>query len=164
MPPPRTRDAASAVIRLHPIRVLVAGTDSAFCERALAVLAELGPVGCTPIAPGEGDELVAIVHQERPDVVVLDASGREAAAGRVIVALAETAPEIGVVVVCEQATPAARKLGALPKWGWTQDLRSAVERASVGGRRRLPDGIAAVADGQRPPGPLAGWAEDGPRV
>jgi hypothetical protein len=151
-----------AVIRLHPIRVLVVGTDRAYRERALAVLAGLGHVGFAPIAPRDHDELLALVRDERPDVVVLDASGCEPAAGRFVVALAETSAAVGVVVVCEQATPAARRLGALPKWGWTQDLRDAVELASVDGRPRLPDGIAAAAEEPRPPGPLAGWAEDGP--
>jgi hypothetical protein len=70
---------------------------------------------------------------------------------------------VGVVVVCERPTAAARQLGALPKWGWTEDLRSAVESASVRGRPRLPEGIARAAATAPPPGPLAGWADDGLR-
>jgi hypothetical protein len=164
VPPPSASDATPAVIRLRPIRVLVLGTDLAFRERAQAVLSELGSVTFADLSPADedGDDLLALVGQEAPAVVVLDASGCEAAAGRIIVALAETSAAVGVVVVCEQATPAARKLGALPKWGWTQDLRSAVEMAYVERRPHLPDGIAAAAESPRPPGPLAGWAEDGP--
>jgi hypothetical protein len=146
------------VVRLHPIRVLVVGSDLAYRERAIAVLAELGPVGFTGVTPGDQDELLAVVRDEHPDVVVLDASGCEPAVGRLIAALAARSAAVGIVVVCEQATAAARRLGALPKWGWTEDLRSAVESASVGGRARLP--ATAAADAAPPPGPLAGWAED----
>jgi hypothetical protein len=157
--PPSASDATPAVVRLHPIRILVAGGDDAFRERALDVFGELGPVAFTATAPAGREELLAAVRAERPDVVVLDATGREAAARRMIVALAESATPVGVVVVCEQATAAARRLGALPKWGWTQDLRRAVERASVGEGRPVPEGFAAA---DHPPGPLAGWADDGP--
>jgi CheY-like chemotaxis protein len=159
VPPPSASDATPAVVRLHPIRVLVVGTDLAFHERANDVFADLGPVAFTAAASDGGDELLAVVRAQRPDVVVLDATGREAATGRLVVALAESGAPVGVVVVCEQATAAARRLGALPKWGWTQDLRRAVELASLGERPQVPDGFAAAA---RPPGPLAGWAEDGP--
>lgn len=158
MPPPSASDT-SAVVRLHPISVLVAGGDVAFHERAHEVLAELGPVAFAATAPAGGDELLAAVYAQRPDVVVLDATDCETATGRLIAALAERAAHVGVVVVCEQATAAARRLGALPKWGWTQDLLRAVELASVGERRPVPEGFAGAA---RPPGPLAGWAEDGP--
>ena len=160
MPPPSASDATPAVVRLHPIAVLVAGSDVAFRERALGVLAELGTVGVTNAGPGELDALLAIVRDERPDVVLLDASGHEAEAGRFILTIAETSAPVGVVVVCEQATPGARRLAALPKWGWTQDLRSAVELASVGERPHVPDGLAAAARSPHPPGPLAGWADD----
>jgi hypothetical protein len=159
VPPPSASDAQPTVIRLHPISVLVAGNDLLFRERALDVLADLGPVTFAALAPGGRDELLAVVGEQRPDVVVLDATGCEAATGRLIVALAQIGTPTGVVVVCDQATAGARRLGALPKWGWTQDLRRAVELASLGERPQVPDGFAAAA---RPPGPLAGWAEDGP--
>src|SRR4051794_3614036 len=102
------------VVRLHPIRVLVVGGDLAYRERAVAVLAELGPVGFSGVTPGDQDELLAVIRDERPDVLVLDASGCEAAVGQLIVALAARPPAVGIVVVCEQATSAARRLGALP--------------------------------------------------
>jgi CheY-like chemotaxis protein len=162
VPPPSASDATSDVVRLHPIRTLVLGDDLAYRERALAVIGELGPVsfaslaGCDDLA-----DVLALVAHERPDVVVLDASAGEEAAVRVIGGLAGAAAPVGVVVVCEQSTAAARRLGARPKWGWTQDLRSAVEGAYAHGHPRLPE-LLPTSDAPRPAGPLAGWVEDSP--
>jgi len=89
--------------------------------------------------------------------VLVDASEREHDAARAIRALARAAAGVGIVIVCEQSTSAAHRLGALPKWGWTEDLRSAVERASVEACPQLP-----VDDGAGTAGPLAGWSDDGP--
>ena len=72
-------------------------------------------------------------RRERADVIVLDATGCEAAVAAVIAALADAVPRTGVVVVCEHLTPAAQQLGALPKWGWRSELRAAVQRASLDG-------------------------------
>lgn len=127
-----------------------------FRAHVLGVIADLGPVAFARIAMADGDDpadVVALVAHERPDVVLLDATGREAGVRRVVRALAESPVRAGVVIVCEHSTPAARQLGALPKWGWTQDLRGAVEQAFVDGRAPSPS----------PPGPLAGWADQGPR-
>jgi hypothetical protein len=151
-------------VRLHPIRSLVLSSDRAYRERALAVLAGLGPVSFATIALASCEDLpdvLALVRHERPEVVVLDASGCEAGVARVIVALAEASADVGVVVVCERSTAAARQLGALPKWGWTQDLRGAVEAAWMDRRPRAPEGIA-TAEAAGPAGPLAGWVEDVP--
>jgi hypothetical protein len=164
VPPPSASDAEPSVVRLHPIRTLVLSADPAYCERALAVLGDLGPVAFAQLAPGDGDgvaDTVALARHEQPDVVVLDATGAEAGAGLVMLALSNAAMAVGLVVVCEHSTPGARRLAALPKWGWTQDLRRAVERASVDREAELPAGLVA-ADSAGPPGPLAGWAEDGP--
>jgi hypothetical protein len=84
-------------------------------------------------APTDPDDVTWLVRQERADVIVLDATGCEGAVARIIVALSTAAPRLGVVVVCEHLTEAARALAALPKWGWTRDLRGAVQRAQVDG-------------------------------
>jgi hypothetical protein len=156
--PPSHRDEPpnGARTRLHAIRSLVLGGETSFRAHVLGVIADLGPVAFASIdLAGDEDpaDVVALVLHERPDVVLLDATGREAGVRRVVRALAEASVRIGVVVVCEHSTPAARQLGALPKWGWTQDLRGAVQRAFVEGRAPAPS----------PAGPLAGWADRGPR-
>jgi hypothetical protein len=150
-------------VRLHPIRSLVLASDVAYCERVLAVVGDLGPVllamtavhGC-----GDPADVVALVRHENPDVLVLDATGCEEGVARLIPVLADELPRVGVVVVCEHSTTAAQRLGTLPKWGWTQDLRRAVERAyddrgrRMAGHRTARRRPAAIP---RAAGPLAGW-------
>jgi hypothetical protein len=121
--------ALAKVIRLRPIRTLVVSCDRDYRERAMTVLAELGPVSFAFTSLGDAGDIVCLVQDEHPDVVVLDATGGEAAARLVIAALADAAPRAGVLVVCHHCTDAARDLQALPKWGWTQDLRAGVELA-----------------------------------
>jgi DNA-binding NarL/FixJ family response regulator len=163
VPSTRGSDAKSTVIRLHPICSLVLASDAAYCDRVLRVVGDLGPVLLAITAEGrcgEPDDVLALVRRENPDVVVLDATGCEAGVERVATALAETLPRVGVVIVCEHSTAAARQLGALPKWGWTHDLRNAVEHAYADRRRRVlraqPSGRPA-APAPRTAGPLAGW-------
>jgi CheY-like chemotaxis protein len=156
VPPPSDSDRRPAIARLHDIRSLILSDEDDFRAHVLAVIADLGPVAFARIAITAADDpadVVALVLHERPDVLLLDATGRESAVRRAVRALAESPVRVGVVVVCEHSTPAARQLGALPKWGWTQDLRGAVEQAFVEGRAPAPS----------PPGPLAGWADRGPR-
>lgn len=158
-----TSSAASAVIRLHPIRVLVLGADSPYRDRVARVVGDLGPISFALTALRQCDEaadVLALVDHERPNVVVLDATGCETAAERVVRALAEAMPRVGSVVVCEHSTTAARRLGALPKWGWTQDLRTAVERAYLDATHRGP-GIRPAGP-PRVAGPLSGWDEGVP--
>jgi hypothetical protein len=162
VPPSSASDARSAVIRLHPIRSLVLASDAAYRDRVLRVVGDLGPVVFAIAAErdcGDPADILELVRRERADVVVLDASGCEAGAQVVIEAVAEAAPRVGVVVVCEHSTPAARRIGALPKWGWTQDLRNAVERAHADRRLRMTGALPAgrPRPAPRPAGPLSGW-------
>jgi hypothetical protein len=157
VPQTSASDARSSVIRLHPIRCLVLASDVAYCERVVAVVGDLGPVLLAMTAAhgcGEPADVLALVRRENPDVVVLDATGCEKGVERLVPALADELPRAGVVV-CEHSTAGAQRLGALPKWGWTQDLRRAVERAyDDRGRRirgRRPSAMPRAA------GPLAGW-------
>jgi hypothetical protein len=119
--------------RAHAIRAVVVGADARYRERAQTVIGDLGSVAFAVVAPIDPDDVQGLVLHERADVVVLDATDCEAGVERVIVALSAVAPRVGVVVVCEHLTAAARDLRALPKWGWTRDLRSAVQRAAVEG-------------------------------
>jgi hypothetical protein len=154
-------DAPPAVIRLHPIRSLVVAIDGVYCDRARSVLGDLGPVVCARAAAwecAEPAEVVALVREEHADVLLLDVTGCEAQAGQVLTAVADSVPRVGVVIVCEHSTAAARSLGALPKWGWTQDLRNAVERAHAERTLRITGALpAARRAAPRPAGPLAGW-------
>jgi hypothetical protein len=153
----------SAVVRLHPIRSLVVADDGAYCYRVRSVIGDLGPVICAAVAAGErGDpaDVVALTCSENADILLLDATGCEAGAERVVAALSERVPRVGVVVVCQHSTAAAQRLGALPKWGWTQDLRNAVEWAHADRRRRITGALPArrpLPPRPRSAGPLAGW-------
>jgi hypothetical protein len=117
------------VIRLRPIRTLVISPDLAYRERAWAVLSELGSVAFAVTSLSDPDDIAALLREEPADVALLDATGCETAARAVIERLAQTSPRTGIVVVCHHCTDAARQLQALPKWGWTQDLRAGVELA-----------------------------------
>jgi hypothetical protein len=150
------RDLAP-VIRLRPIRTLVLSPDSAYRERAMTVLSALGPVSFAATSLARIDDIASLLGDQQADVVLLDATGCEAAARAAIAALAEAAPRTGIVVVCQHCTAAARPLHALPKWGWTQDLRAGVEHAY---REAHPLSVAARrlplrrSPAQRPAGPL----------
>lgn len=126
---PAATEPLAPVIRLRPIRITVISTDVAYRERAWTVLSELGRVSFVVSSLAEPDDIAGLLRAEPADVVVLDATGCETAAGKVLATLAAKTPRTGVVVVCHHCTQAARELSALPKWGWTQDLRAGVERA-----------------------------------
>jgi hypothetical protein len=132
------------VVRLHPIRTLVVSRDLDFRERALTVISALGPTAFAVGSLADPDDIVNLVAAERADVVVLDATGCEPDAARVIARLAEPLPRVGVLVVCHHCSVAARELNALPKWGWTQDLRSGIERAYGEGSPLRPGLMASV--------------------
>jgi hypothetical protein len=129
---------ATAAARPALINALVISADARFHQRAEAVIGEVGEVSSAPMAPADGADVAWLVEESCADVVVLDASGCEAAVASAIAALAATAPRLGVVVVCEHLTSAARGLGALPKWGWMRDLRVAVQHAYIDGSPLTP--------------------------
>jgi hypothetical protein len=156
-PRPFPGDTAGRARETRQIRSLNLVSDLAFRAHLITVIGDLGPVAFATVGVAKPDDLadvLALVRLERPDVVLLDATGCEPGVARVVTALADASAALGVVVVCEQSTAAARRLGALPKWGWTQDLRSAFECAAADRSPRAPRAIAQA-------GPLAGWAEAG---
>ena len=124
--------------RARVIDTLVIGSDARYGQRARDVLGDVGGVTLALSPPTDPADAQWLVQQSRAAVVVLDATGCEAAVGRVIAALSDSSPRLGVVVVCEHLTDAARSLGALPKWGWKRDLRSAVQRAQIDGSPLAP--------------------------
>ena len=154
----RAGEPLAPVVRLHPIRMLVISTDLAYHKRAQTVLAELGQVLCAVTSLAVPDDIACLAAHERADVVLLDATDCENAADDVIAALAEAAPRAGVVSVCHHCTVAARELGALPKWGWTQDLRAGVEDAYRAGNPLSPLAARSLRRGpawRRIAGPLS---------
>lgn len=156
-PPSEAGEALAPVIRLRPIRTLVVSPDLAYHERATTVLGDLGRVASAVIALSQPADVAHLVVEQRADVVLLDATGCETAARKVIAALADAAPRAGVVAVCHHCTDAARELDALPKWGWTQDLRAAVELAYREGNPMSPLALRSVRRRparQRMAGPL----------
>ena len=137
-------DVLAPVIRLRPLRTTVISPDIAYRDRAWTVLSPLGPVHFALTSLYASQDIAGLLAQEPADVVVLDATGCEAAAPAVIDALARVAPRTGIVVVCHHCTHEARELNALPKWGWTQDLRAGVEHAYRDGNPLCPDGLSPL--------------------
>jgi hypothetical protein len=150
-------DALAPVIRLRPIRTIVVSPDLAYRERATAVLSGLGRVTFTLASLSEAGEVERLADGRPADVVVLDATDCEAPAQDLNAQLARRAPRTGVVVICHHCTDAARELQALPKWGWTHDLRAAVEDAYREGNPLRPGPLSSLSRRsawQRMAGPL----------
>ena len=127
-------------------RVVVVGPTSRYRERAQSGLGELGDVDFTLTLPTDPEDITWLVargaaRRRRARRDRLRGRGRARPSRR----WPSASPRIGVVVVCEHLTDAARELHALPKWGWTRELRTAVQRARLdgnplGARRKPLDG------------------------
>jgi DNA-binding NarL/FixJ family response regulator len=141
---PAEAEPSAPVVRLRPIRTLVVSGDVDYKDRALSVVSELGPTAFAVGSLSVPEDVLNLAAAECADVVVLDASGCEHDAGAVISKLAECLPRVGVVVVCEHCSAAAVALDALPKWGWTQDLRAGIECAYREGNPLCPGLRAAM--------------------
>lgn len=125
--PAAAEQPLAPVIMLRRIRTLVVARDLGFRQRAVTILGELGPVTFAVVSL---DDVVALVEQERADVVVLDATACAAAVPRIVAALCDVDPSVGVVVVSDEhdrRRPAAWQ--GLSKWGWAADLSAAVMAA-----------------------------------
>lgn len=121
--------APARVTRLHSIRTLVIARDLAFRKRAMTVLAELGPVSFAIAGVDQRHEVLALIEQERPDVVVLDATGCAPSIFGVVHELCERVRRVGVVIVSSDGSDERLGLPALAKWGWAADLSRAVQEA-----------------------------------
>ena len=122
-------DPQAQVIRLHSIRTLVIARDLAFRQRAMTVLADLGVVSFAIAGADSRDQVHALIADEHPDVVVLDATGCTQAIGGLVYELYERAPRMGVVLVSSTGGEDRLGLPTLPKWGWAADLTHAVQEA-----------------------------------
>ena len=125
--------AGARVIRLHSVRTLVISRDLAFRQRAMTVLEGLGPVAFAVAGLEAVDHVAALVDDQHPDVVVLDATACAPAIGGVVLELCERVPRVGVVIVSSTAADDHLGLPALPKWGWAADLSLAVQVARRAG-------------------------------
>lgn len=133
-------EAHSAGTSRLRIRSLVVSRDLDFRDRALRVLARLGPVAFAVARLDGPADVVELVRQERADVVVLDATASAPAAARATMALHGLAPRVGVVVVCDPVDAAPRSLRPVPKWGPPEELAVAVQHAyRQGGPLRTAD-------------------------
>jgi len=141
---PAEAEPSAPVVRLRPIRTLVVSGDLDYKDRALTVISELGPAAFAVGSLSAPEDVLNLAAAERADVVVLDASGCEHDAAAVLSKLAERLPRVGIVVVCQHCSAAAVELDALPKWGWTQDLRAGIERAYREGNPLCPGLLASV--------------------
>ncbi|MEJ7826177.1 MAG: hypothetical protein WKF48_12145 [Solirubrobacteraceae bacterium] len=121
--------ACAPVIMLRPIRTMTIARDLAFRQRAMTVLADLGPAAFAVAALEEPDDVVALVVQQRADVVILDVTVSAPALAHVVLALSERVPRVGVIVVSDHVECAGHALPVLAKWGWAADLSRAVQDA-----------------------------------
>lgn len=126
---PLPATALAPVIMLRPIRTLVLARDLAFRQRAVTVLGDLGPVAFAIVDLGVPERVIALIREQRADVVVLDVTGCAPAIAGVVTELCERAPRVGVVVVSDDVAVRTHGHRALPKWGWASELIQAVQHA-----------------------------------
>ena len=119
----------ASVVRLRPIRTLTIARDLAFRQRAMTILSDLGPTAFAVTPLERTDEVLALVAEQRADVVVLDVTFSAAALVHVIAALSEKAPRLGVVAVSDRGNTDRRSMPILAKWGWAAELSRAVQDA-----------------------------------
>ncbi|MGI8730541.1 MAG: hypothetical protein ACR2LK_11230 [Solirubrobacteraceae bacterium] len=121
--------APATVTRLRPIRTLTIARDLAFRQRAVTVLAELGPTAFAVAALDRPAEVVALVLEQDADVVVLDVTVSATELAQVITALLQSAPRVGIVAVSDRVDRGGHALPILAKWGWAAELLHATQDA-----------------------------------
>jgi DNA-binding NarL/FixJ family response regulator len=153
------------------LRVIVADDQRVVREGLtlmLGLIDGIEPVG----AAADGEEALALVDAERPDVVLMDLRMPRLDGIEATRRLAETHPGIGVVALTtyadDETVVQALQAGArgyLTKDAGAEQIRSAVERVAAGEaaidpavQRQL---IAAVRRGEPPPCPEEGQLPDG---
>jgi DNA-binding NarL/FixJ family response regulator len=154
-----------------PLRVIVADDQRVVREGLILVLGLID--GIEPVgAAADGEEALALVEAERPDVVLMDLRMPRLDGIEATRRLVETHPAVGVVALTtyadDETVVAALQAGArgyLTKDAGAEQIRSAVERVAAGEaaidpavQRQL---IAAVRGGEAPPCPDDGELPDG---
>ncbi|MBS1862901.1 MAG: response regulator transcription factor [Actinobacteria bacterium] len=154
-----------------PLRVIVADDQRVVREGLTLMLGLID--GIEPIgAAADGEEALAMVAAERPDVVLMDLRMPRVDGIEATRRLAETHPSVGVVALTtyadDETVVAALQAGArgyLTKDAGAEQIRNAVERVAAGEgaidpavQRQL---ITAVTRGEAPPGPDGDELPDG---
>jgi hypothetical protein len=119
----------ATVVRLRPIRTLTIARDLAFRQRAMTILSDLGPTAFAVSGLENTEAVVALVAEQRADVVVLDVTVSAPALVHVVAALFESAPRVGIVPVSDHAGNGGHALPVLAKWGWAAELSRAAQDA-----------------------------------
>jgi DNA-binding NtrC family response regulator len=114
------------VVALRPIRVLLASRDPRFLGAAGFFLHRNGfAVDTTQ----KLSRILDLVHRRDPNVVVLDASGREKGVMRIARAVKNSRERVGVLIVSDAAAPIPhRSLDFHPKWTSFEELVRDLER------------------------------------
>jgi DNA-binding NtrC family response regulator len=115
---------------LRPPRVLLAVSDRRFVRVAGFLLARHGFDVDSTRRPRE---LLELMEQHPPDVVILDGSESLAEAARIAGAVEALHPHVTVIVVAEEAARArAGNLRIFPKWTSFDQLVLNIERMHLG--------------------------------
>jgi DNA-binding NtrC family response regulator len=133
----------AGVHRLHPIRVLLVGSDRRFMRMAAMLLTRNG---CTVQWTERPSDALACIKRGRTNVVVMDATSSLLEASRMMAAIETLPVPVGVLMVYEgsEADP-IRSLRLLPKWGAFDEIVSEVEYLYDGGQPQaeaFPDALA----------------------
>jgi PleD family two-component response regulator len=126
---PESPDAAP-VLRLHRVKVLLAGQDKTYLNLIRFLLTREGFIVTSVATPSK---VLRAVEREQPDVVVLDGTGSLSDAARLEAAVEALQPRSRVVVVGDQSQPRLRGFRLLPKWSPLERVVDEIERAYARG-------------------------------
>jgi CheY-like chemotaxis protein len=125
--------AASNVVRLQPVRVLLVGTDVRFLRVAAALLSFEGYSVQSCDRPRE---LLELVYRHGTDVAVIDASRSVGEAARAAASLrALPRPVAAVLVVDQERSSPAAGVPLISKWGQFDELSAHIGEAYEWRRR-----------------------------
>ena len=124
---------SGAVVRLRPLRVLLAGRDSRFLRVTSFLLSRRG----YDVAQTEASDVILMAERHRADVVLLEARDSWALTGRTVSVLQTLATSPGVLLICNNADGASPAgFNAVRKWAPLEELVDEIEAASI--RRQAP--------------------------
>jgi hypothetical protein len=124
---------SGAVVRLRPLRVLLAGRDSRFLRVTSFLLLRRG----YDVAQTDTRGVILMAERHLADVVLIETRGSWGSTGRTVSVLQTLAAPPGVVLICDngdKAYPAG--FTAVRKWAPLEELVEEIEAASV--RRPSP--------------------------
>ncbi len=92
--------------------------------------------GCTVTKTSNARRVKELVARNRVDVVLVDAGRVLTAAAQIVATVEALAPQVGVVLVADDANGGLRHLPVLAKWGPFDHIFAAVEQAGRVHERR----------------------------